>query len=216
MKLIFLGPPGSGKGTYASRVAPVLKIITISTGELFREIMKQGTEIGLKAKSFIDQGKLVPDEITVEILKQRIKQKDAKNGFILDGFPRTIPQADALEKIVKIDAVINIFVPDDILIARLTSRRQCRKCSEIYNILNIRPKKEGICDKCGGELYQRDDDKIEVIKKRLDVYKNQTKPLIDYYRKKELIIDIQNNNINTPPEPIVKEILDKLKNVKIK
>jgi len=210
MKLIMLGPPGSGKGTYASRMMPQLGIPAISTGEMFREHMKKGTELGVKVKQYMDSGELVPDDITVKMLKERIAQPDAKKGFILDGFPRTIPQADALGKITKIDAVVNLVVPDDIVIARLSSRRQCRKCSKIYNVLFLKPKKEGVCDVCGGELYQRDDDKPATIKERLLVYQKNTQPLIDYYRKQRLIIDIPCNSVDVPPEIMVDKIMKEL------
>lgn len=211
VKIVMLGPPGSGKGTYASRMAPKLGIPTISTGELFRENVKNGTDVGKKAKVFMDKGELVPDAITIEMLKQRIKQPDAKKGFILDGFPRTIPQAEALEKVAKIDAVINLVVPDEIVIARLSARRQCRKCSEIYNTLYLKPKKEGICDKCGGELYQRDDDKPKAIKERLVVYTKNTQPLIDYYGEKGNRIDMPCNSVDIPPDLQVGKIMEALK-----
>jgi adenylate kinase len=214
MKLIMLGPPGSGKGTYASRMSPKLGIPAISTGEMFREHMKNGTELGKKIKKYMETGELVPDDVTVKMLKERISQTDAKKGFILDGFPRTVPQADALDKITKMDAVINLVVPDEIVIARLSSRRQCRKCSKIYNVLFLKPKVEGICDVCGGELYQRDDDKPATIKERLKVYQKNTQPLIDYYRKKKLIIDIPCNSVDIPPEIMVDKIMKELDKIK--
>ncbi|MEM5814533.1 MAG: nucleoside monophosphate kinase, partial [Candidatus Aenigmatarchaeota archaeon] len=172
------------------------------------------TEIGKMVKACMDKGELAPDELTVNMLKERIAQPDAKKGFILDGFPRTIPQADALSKITKIDAVINLVVPDEIVIARLSSRRQCRKCSKIYNVLFLKPKREGVCDVCGGELYQRDDDKPETIKERLKVYRENTQPLIDYYRKKKLIIDIPCNSVDIPPEIMVDKIMKELGKIK--
>ena len=214
MKLIFMGPQGSGKGTYASRIAPRFGIIHLATGDLFREEMKEKTELGEEAKTYINKGILVPDEITINILKNRISQEDCKNGFILDGFPRTLTQAEALEGITEINAVINLVVPHEVLIFRLSSRIICRKCAEIYNIRTLKPKKEGICDKCGGELYQREDETPEGIKKRLEEYANKTAPLIDYYRKKGLLYDIECDKADIPPDVIVEKIINKLKEIK--
>jgi len=214
MKLIMLGPPGSGKGTYASRIGPKLDIPHISTGEMFRENIKNGTEVGKLAKKYLDTGELVPDEVTIKMLKERIGQANAKKGFILDGFPRTIPQADALGKITKVDAVVNLVVPDEVVIARLSSRRQCRKCSKIYNVLFLKSKVEGVCDVCGGELYQRDDDKPATIKERLKEYQKKTQPLINYYKKQRLVIDIPCNSVDVPPEIMVDKIMKELSKVK--
>ncbi len=211
MKLVMLGPPGSGKGTYASRLSPILKVPQITTGFIFREEIKKETELGRIAEEYSKKGLLVPDNIVMEVVKERLKEPDTKNGFIFDGFPRTINQAEELEKIIKIDKVINIVIPDEIVIKRLTSRRQCSKCGEIFNLLFLKTKKEGICDRCDGSLYQREDDKLEVIKERLTVYKKQTQPLINYYKKKKLIIDIVNDDIETPPEVVVEKILNALK-----
>ena len=191
MKIIFLGPPGSGKGTYSTRVAKKLDIPHISTGDLFRAEMKAQTELGKRAKEFIDKGELVPDEVTIGMLKNRIEKEDCKDGFILDGFPRTIPQAEALDQITEIDRVVNIDIPDEVIIRRLTSRRVCRKCGEIYNALTMKPKEEGKCDKCGSELYQRDDDTEETVKNRLKIYMDQTEPLIGYYDEKGLLVNIR-------------------------
>jgi adenylate kinase len=200
MKMIFLGPPGVGKGTYASRLAPKMGILHISTGDLFREEIKEGTELGKKAKEYMDEGNLVPDELVIDMLKHRIEKPDAKNGFILDGFPRTIPQAEALDKAVDMDVVVNIKQKDHVLIEKISARRVCKKCGEIYNLAYIKeegldmppvlPKIEGKCDKCGGKLLHRDDDKEEVVRDRLEVYKKQTAPLIDFYKKKGLIVDV--------------------------
>jgi len=214
MKLIMLGPPGSGKGTYATRMSPKIGIPAISTGDMFRENIKNNTETGKIAKAYMDKGELAPDELTIKMLKERIAHPDAKKGFILDGFPRTIPQADALGKITKIDAVINLVVPDKVVIARLSSRRQCRKCGKIYNVLFLKSKAEGICDVCGGELYQRDDDKPATIKERLVVYQKNTQPLIDYYRKQGKIIDIPCNSVDVPPEIMVDKIMKELSKIK--
>jgi len=201
MRLIFLGPPGVGKGTYASRIGPKLGIPHISTGDLFREHIKNQTELGKEAKNYIDRGELVPDELTIQMLKERIEQPDCEKGFILDGFPRTIPQAEALDKITTIDKVVNISLREDIIVRKIAARRICKKCGEIYNLADIRegslvmppllPKKPGICDKCGGELYQRPDDKEEVVRERLKTYKKNTAPLIEYYRKKGILVNVE-------------------------
>lgn len=215
MKMIILGPPNSGKGTYAQRLSPTLNIPHISTGDLFRENIKNQTELGKKIKEIIDAGNLAPDNLTVEMLKERISRPDCEKGFILDGFPRTIPQAEALDKITKIDVVINMVVPDDVLIGRAVARVSCRKCAKIYNTLYLKPKQEGVCDECGGELYQRKDDTEEVARERLEVFKNQTAPLIDYYKEKGILRDVENRDINTPPEPIVEKILEVLKKFEV-
>ncbi len=191
MNLIFLGPPGVGKGTIAKEVVKEEGIPQISTGDLLRAAVKEDSELGKKAKEFMDSGKLVPDKLVINLLKERIKADDCKNGFILDGFPRTIPQAEALEGEVQIDKVLNFKAKDDTVIGRISGRRTCKKCNAIYHIKNIPPKVEGICDKCGGELYQRGDDKEETVKKRLETYKQQTEPLIDFYKAKEILTDIE-------------------------
>lgn len=199
MKLIFLGAPGAGKGTIAKMVMEKYNIPQISTGDIFRDNVKNETELGKKAKEYIDKGGLVPDEITVGMVKERLIKDDCKNGYILDGFPRTIPQAEALENIDKIDKVIDFQARDDVIIQRLSGRRTCRKCGAIFHVVNIPPKVEGVCDKCGGELVQRSDETEDVIKNRLEVYRKQTEPLIDYYKKKEMLAGV---DANTSPEPI--------------
>ena len=186
MKIIMLGAPGAGKGTQAKMIADKFSIPHISTGDIFRANIKEGTELGRKAKEYMDQGLLVPDELVVNLVVDRLTWEDAKNGYVLDGFPRTIPQAEALtnalaEKGEKVDFAINIDVPDQNIIDRMGGRRACVSCGATYHIVNIPPKKEGICDVCGAELILRDDDKPETVKKRLDVYHEQTQPLIDYY-----------------------------------
>ncbi|WP_026493618.1 MULTISPECIES: adenylate kinase [unclassified Butyrivibrio] len=192
MKIIMLGAPGAGKGTQAKMIADKYSVPHISTGDIFRANIKNGTELGKKAKEFMDKGQLVPDELTVEILLDRVAQDDCKNGYVLDGFPRTIPQADVLDKELtklgdKVDYAINVDVPDENIIRRMSGRRACLKCGATYHIEHIPPKQEGICDTCGSELVQRDDDKPETVKNRLSVYHEQTQPLIDYYTKKNIL-----------------------------
>lgn len=192
MNLIFLGPPGVGKGTIAKMLVEKEHIPQISTGDLLREAVKESNKLGLKAKSYMDAGKLVPDELVIKLLKERISKDDCRKGFILDGFPRTIAQAESLDDSnIKIDKVLNFKANKETIIQRLSGRRTCKKCNAIYHIENIPPEKEGICDKCGGELFQRDDDKPEAIKKRLEVYKQQTEPLIDFYAEKGSIVDVE-------------------------
>jgi len=187
-----MGPPGAGKGTQAEYIVEQFGIPHISTGDAFRLAMKQGTELGLVAKGYVDAGKLVPDEVTIGIVRDRLQQEDCKQGFLLDGFPRTISQAEALDEIVaamgkQIDHVINLSVDRDKLLARLTGRRICRSCGATYHILFNPPKQEGVCDKCGGELYQRSDDTEEKVGTRLDEYITKTAPLLEYYANKGLL-----------------------------
>ena len=207
-RLVFLGPPGAGKGTCASRVAEKAGIPQISTGDLLREAVREGTELGKKAKAFMDKGELVPDELVLGLLKERLKKPDCKNGFILDGFPRTLEQARALEGIATIDLVVNLVVPEDIIVARLSTRLICSKCGAIYNTRTLPPKREGVCDRCGGKLYQRDDEKPEVVRKRLEVYRQKTEPLTSYYRERGLLIDIETKSIDEPPEVKVGKVLE--------
>ena len=195
MKIILMGPPGAGKGTQAEKLVDLYQIPHISTGDMFRKAQKDGTELGLKAKSYMDQGQLVPDEVTVGIVKERLAEADCKEGFLLDGFPRTVQQADALDTILAeldmaLDCVVNIEVDKAFLVDRLTGRRVCRTCGATYHIASKAPKVEGVCDKCGGELYQRGDDTIETVSNRLDVYAAQTAPLIDYYKSKGIMSSI--------------------------
>lgn len=190
MKLIFLGPPGAGKGTLAAIVSELYKIPHISTGEIFRAAIREKTPLGLKVQSIIDSGRLVSDDITIELVKERLEKEDAKIGFILDGFPRTIAQAEALAKIVGIDCAVNFDIADNEVVERLSGRRVCKNCGKNYNISFIKPKTEGVCDKCGGELFTREDDKKDSITKRLEVYRAQTAPLIEYYKEKRLLKDI--------------------------
>ncbi len=190
MKLIFLGPPGAGKGTLAADVAALYGIPHISTGDIFRAAIREGTPLGVKVKAIIDSGALVGDDVTIELVKERLAQEDAQKGFILDGFPRTIAQAEALSQIADIDCAVNFDISDNDVVSRLSGRRVCKNCGKSYHIENMKPQKEGTCDDCGAELYTRDDDKAEAIQKRLEVYREQTAPLIDYYRKNERLKDI--------------------------
>jgi adenylate kinase len=189
MKVIMLGAPGAGKGTQAIKIADKYGIPHISTGDIFRYNIKNNTELGKKAKTYMDQGKLVPDELTCDLLLDRVAKDDCKNGYILDGYPRTIPQAEVLEKALNekgdsIDFAINVNVPDDNIVNRMSGRRTCPQCGETYHIVYNAPKKEDVCDKCGSALIQRDDDKPETVQKRLAVYHEQTEPLVEYYKNK--------------------------------
>ena len=185
MNIIFLGPPWAGKGTQAQKICEALSIPQISTGDILRRAMKEGTETGLKAKSYIDAGKLVPDEVIIDIVKERLAMDDCRGGYILDGFPRTVPQAEALDTFAAIDSVIELDVADQVLVERLSGRRVCLKCGATYHVSMLNGKTS--CDKCGDELIQRDDDKPETVQNRLTVYHNQTAPLIGYYEKKGLL-----------------------------
>mgnify|MGYP002799694152 FL=1 len=187
MNVILLGAPGAGKGTQAVRIAAAMNIPHISTGDIFRKNIKEKTPVGLKAKSYIDRGQLVPDEVVVEIVQQRIDEDDCKNGFLLDGFPRTIAQAEALDRLPHIDSVINLEVDLDKLVDRITGRRVCEKCGESYHVST---KKDDICEKCGGKLIQRADDTEETVKSRLNVYKNETAPLINFYKKQGVLKNV--------------------------
>ena len=192
MKIIMLGAPGAGKGTQAKMIADKYQIPHISTGDIFRSNIKEGTELGKEAKSYMDKGLLVPDELTVKILLDRVAKDDCRNGYVLDGFPRTIPQAEVLDEALaklndKIDYAIDVDVPDENIIRRMSGRRACLACGATYHIEHIPPKTEGICDRCGKELVQRDDDKEETVKNRLNVYHEQTQPLIDFYTKKGIL-----------------------------
>ena len=193
MKLIFLGPPGAGKGTLAGLVSKEYGIPQISTGDIFRDAIKRETELGKKVKEIVGRGDLVPDELTVSLVRERLAQPDALGGYILDGFPRTIPQAEALDGFQGIDAVVNFTIRDEAVIERLSGRLVCRNCGAIYHIKNMPPKVPGVCDVCGGPLFTRPDDTRESIANRLEVYKKQTEPLIAYYRKKKLLRDIDSS-----------------------
>ena len=192
MRLVLLGAPGAGKGTQAKKLIEKYKIPQISTGDILRKAVADGTPLGKEAKVIMDKGELVPDKIVLGLVEERVKQADCKNGFILDGFPRNTAQAEALDKLLNnmgmpLDSALSVDVPKDDLMKRLTGRRTCKSCQQMYNVYYSPPKKDAVCDKCGGELFQRGDDKEETIKRRLDVYDAQTAPLMDYYKKKGIV-----------------------------
>ncbi len=195
MFLVLLGPPGVGKGTQAERIQKELKLAHVASGDLFRENMSNETELGVLAKTYIDKGDLVPDEVTIAMVKDRIQRPDCAHGVLFDGFPRTLPQAEGLDKMLaddgyRLDGVLYLYASDEVLVKRLSGRRICRNCQTPYHIVFNPPAKQGVCDVCGGELYQRDDDKPETVLARLQVYHNQTAPLIDYYRQAGLLKEV--------------------------
>jgi adenylate kinase len=190
MKLILLGPPGAGKGTLADHAKALCLVPHVSTGAIFRAAIAAKSPLGLKVKAIIDAGKLVDDETTTALVKERLAQADTQKGYILDGFPRTIPQAEALAQFSQVDKVINFDIPDHVILERLSGRRVCRACGVNHHVVFSKPKQEGICDNCGGELYIRDDDRAEAIQKRLEVYREQTEPLIAFYRAKGVLVDV--------------------------
>lgn len=210
MKMVFLGPPGAGKGTVAAKAKDYYKIAHISTGDLFRSNIKNETELGLKVKEILASGGLVPDSITIEMVRNRLAEPDCANGFILDGFPRTIPQADALAQMTDLDAVVDFQISEDEVVERLSGRRMCPSTGKIYHIVFNPPKVEGKDDETGEDLIQREDDKEDAIKHRLDVYTQQTEPLINYYKNKGLIKEVKTNNSLTPNEvfELTKKALD--------
>jgi adenylate kinase len=213
---IIFGAPGSGKGTYASRLQSKLGVNVIAMGDIFREIMKEDTDLGREVKGYVEKGLLGPDSLTIQVLKQHIARINNKKGFLFDGYPRTIEQAKALETIAKINVIIQLVVPDWIIIERLSTQRICKNCGEVYNIRYLKPKKDMICDKCGGPLYQRPDDTPEVIKKRIEVYEQQTRPILQYYKEKGVpFTEVKCEKLETPPEVMVEEILKGLKKLKL-
>ena len=209
MKIIMLGAPGAGKGTQAKQIADKYSIPHISTGDIFRANIKNGTELGKKAKQYMDQGALVPDELTCDMVMDRIQQDDCKNGFVLDGFPRTIPQAEALDAALgkineKMDYAIDVDVPDENIVNRMSGRRACLNCGATYHLISIPPKVEGICDRCGSEIVLREDDKPETVQKRLKVYHEQTQPLIDYYKNQGILKSVDGTQ---PMDEVFKAIV---------
>ena len=215
MKIIMLGAPGAGKGTQAKMIADKYSVPHISTGDIFRANIKNGTQLGIEAKKYMDQGMLVPDELTVKILLDRVSKDDCSKGYVLDGFPRTIPQAEVLENALnkihdQIDYAIDVDVPDENIINRMSGRRACLSCGATYHVVHVPPKAEGICDRCGNELILRDDDKAETVKKRLVVYHEQTQPLIDFYTKREILRTVNGTvDMNVVFEEIVKILGEK-------
>ncbi|MCW4016210.1 MAG: adenylate kinase [Candidatus Bathyarchaeota archaeon] len=214
MNIVVLGPPGVGKGTYAGVLSKKYDIPTISVGDLFRRAIKNQTELGKKIKSYVSSGNLVPDETVIELVKSRLEEDDCKNGFILDGYPRTVPQAQAMMKFKKIDVALNFIAPDEVIMERIGGRRTCNKCGAIYHTKNVPPTIEGICDQCSGRLVQRADEKPEVIKNRLEVYREKTQPVADYLRKKGLIADIDANYPIEEIEKIISQCKKHLQNIK--
>jgi adenylate kinase len=210
MKLIFLGPPGAGKGTLAGLVSKEYSIPQISTGDIFRDAIKRETELGKKVKEIVGRGDLVPDELTVSLVRERLAQPDALKGYILDGFPRTIPQAEALGTFQKLDAVVDFAIDDALVIERLSGREICRNCGAIYHVKNMPTKVKGVCDKCGGPTYTRPDDSLESIKNRLQVYREQTEPLIAYYSKKNLIRKIDSSKSPEDTHIQIRKALSKI------
>ena len=209
MKIIMLGAPGAGKGTQAKQIADKYSIPHISTGDIFRANIKNGTELGKKAKQYMDQGALVPDELTCDLVMDRIQQDDCKNGFVLDGFPRTIPQAEALDAALgkineKMDYAIDVDIPDENIVNRMSGRRACLNCGATYHLISIPPKVEGICDRCGSEIVLREDDKPETVQKRLKVYHEQTQPLIDYYKNQGILKSVDGTQ---PMDEVFKAIV---------
>ncbi len=216
MNAIIFGAPGSGKGTYSSRLQSKLGVDVIAMGDIFRENLKAGTPLGKKVKDYVEKGLLVPDDIVIDVLKKRLAKVPKEKGFILDGYPRTIDQAKVLEDIAKIDVILLQMVPDWIIIERLSSRRICKSCGAVYNIRFLKPKVDGVCDKCSESLYQRSDDTPEVIKRRLQVYQEQTSPLLQHYKEKNVPFIVSSiTEIDTPPETVVETMLKELKKLNL-
>ena len=208
MRIILLGSPGAGKGTQAKIITEELSIPHISTGDILRKAIEEKTPLGLKAKKYMDKGYLVPDNLIINLIKERIKREDCKKGFLLDGFPRTIPQAQALEEISNIDKVIKLKIENDVAIERLSGRRTCKDCGAMYHVIYLSSRREGICDRCGGELIIREDDRKEAILKRLEVYREETRPLIEYYKKQGLLSIIDGGRRK---EEVLKDLLSSIR-----
>ncbi|MBT0158752.1 nucleoside monophosphate kinase [Candidatus Bathyarchaeota archaeon A05DMB-2] len=216
MNAIIFGAPGSGKGTYASRLQAKLGLTVIAMGDIFRETVKQETELGKKVKGYVEKGLLVPDDIVIEVLKEHVAKVPEGKGFLLDGFPRTLDQAKVLEKIAKIDVIILLMVPDWIIVERLSTRRICHNCGAVYNTRFLKPKVDMVCDKCGGPLYQRPDDTPEVIKKRIEVYEAQTRPILQFFREGTVPFVVAScDALDTPPEKVVDAIMKDLRELSL-
>ncbi len=205
--IVFLGPQGSGKGTVIGKIKDRYAVPHISTGDMFREALKQGTEFGKKAQEYMNRGELVPDDVTVGMVQERVAREDCVNGFMLDGFPRNLAQAEALSRITKIAAAVLIEVPEEVSLERLSGRRQCRRCGTIFHLKFVRPKQEGVCDRCGGELYQRDDDKPEAIKERLAIYRSETMPIAQYYDMAGVLVSVDGSGT---PDDVAAQVVAKL------
>lgn len=216
LKAIIFGAPGAGKGTYASRLKTKLGVDVISMGDIFRELIKEKSELSSKVKSYMEKGALVPDEVVIEVLRAHLAKISKGRGFILDGYPRTIDQAKKLDSLTKIDVIMQLNVPDWIIIERLSSRRICKNCGTVYNVKFLKPRVEGVCDKCGGQLYQRPDDNPETIKNRLKVYQEQTSPLIAFYKEKNVpFIELETTKLDQPPEQQVEKLFTELQRLNL-
>ncbi|MFP4115991.1 MAG: adenylate kinase family protein [Candidatus Aenigmatarchaeota archaeon] len=210
MRLLIFGPPGSGKGTYSSRIEERIDVEHIETGDIVREMMEKNNELGERIGEYVNKGKLVPDEIINDVVKRKLEEI-GMNNFILDGYPRTVEQAKFLDGITNLDVLISLDVEDEILIERLSSRRVCKNCGEVYNKLFLKPEKQGVCDKCGGELYQRDDDKPEVIKDRIETYEKKSEPVLDYFEGELPFVVLECKRVSPPVEEMVDKIMEKLR-----
>jgi len=204
---VFLGPQGSGKGTVIGKIKDKYAVPHISTGDMFREALKEGTEFGKKAQEYMNRGELVPDDVTCGMVNERIARDDCVEGYMLDGFPRNLKQAEALSEITTINTAVLLDVPEEVSLERLSGRRQCRECGTIFHLMFVKPKVDGVCDKCGGELYQRDDDKPEAIKERLAIYRAETMPIVGYYEDKGVLVKVDGAG---SPDDVVAQILEKL------